>query len=89
MTLVQVVNAYNGYYERENERTKALQIITWETTRWHAWVLFNIYVDKKYRIKDIRKLLSLDWDAKIEPPTMEEMEKINKMFPDIQRNGNK
>lgn len=90
MTITQVINAFNGYYEKESERSKALKIIGWETTRWQTWMLVNIQLKKKDRIKDPSKLLRLEWDEKDKPLTKEEKEILNNRFGEKPRfNGNK
>jgi thiamine kinase-like enzyme len=82
MTVSQVLNAYTGYFEKENERSKALKIITWETTRWNTWVMWNLHVTKKGKLKNPAKLIKFDWDAKEESITKEQYEEINKRFPE-------
>jgi hypothetical protein len=92
MNLGQVFNAYNGYFEREAERTKAIKIIEWETTRWQTWILYNLNVVKKHRINDPKKLIKFEWDSKPDKPDPEKMKKINDLFPDKlrgSRDGNK
>lgn len=89
MTFFQVLNAFNGYLERESERTKVLKILTWESTRWMTWKLWNIGVDKKYRVKDPSKLLKFDWEDQPKQLTPEEQKQIVDFFPDKPRHGNK
>jgi hypothetical protein len=89
LTVSQVINAYNGFYEKELERAKCEKIITWETTRWQTWVLWNLQVTKKYKISDPKKLIKFDWDNKPESIDPKVFEEINNRFPDKFRNGNK
>lgn len=88
MTIAQVLTAYNGYHEREAERLKSLQIVTWESIRWQTWILWNLHVTKKSRMIDPQKLLKFDWDKKPEAPKKEDWDRINNLFPDRLRNGN-
>lgn len=87
MTIGQVLNAYNGYQERELERTRASKIIAWETTRWQTWILYNLNVRKKDRLSSPKRLLKLEWDEKAEKPDPEKMKMINDKFPDKFRHG--
>lgn len=82
LTVTQVLNAYNGYFDKENKRLE----LEWETTRWLAWIEWNLHVTKKNRLKDPRKLIKFAWDTKQEKP---DMDAINKLFPDTLRHGNK
>lgn len=82
MTIAQVFNAFNGYHEKESERTKSEKIIAWETIRWQTWILYNLNVTKKHRIADPKKLIKFDWDEKPQKKDPEEMKKINDLFPD-------
>ena len=89
MSVSQIFNAFNGYYDREKERNKALKIITWETARWEAFIMWNLHVTKKGRLQNPMKLIKFEWETKEEKITPEQWDEINKKFPDKQRNGNK
>jgi len=89
MTITQVLNAFNGYYDREKERAKVVQIVGWETIRWQTFILWNLQVTKKSRINDPKKLIKFEWDSKPEQITKEQWDEINKKFPDKLRNGNR
>ena len=90
MTLSQVVDAINGYRDRQSEESKSNKIIAWETTRWSTWTLLNIQLKKKDRINDPRKLIKFDWDTEIDKLTPEQKEELNNRFGDKPRfNGNK
>ena len=89
MSLPQVIDAIDGHNEKEKARTEAVKIITWEATRWSTWVMWNAHVTKKGRISDPQKLLKFEWDKKPEAPKKEDWDRINSMFPDRLRNGNK
>lgn len=89
MTLAQVINAIDGYNDRERDRAKVAQMLQWESTRWQTFVLWNLHADKKHKIDDVRKLMVFDWEDKPEPPTAEEWEKINSKHPDKPRNGSR
>ena len=56
MTMAQIINAFNGYYDRESERTKATNIIMWESIRWQTFILFNLGVTKKGRLSSPKKI---------------------------------
>jgi hypothetical protein len=83
MTITQVLNAFNGYHDRESERNKALKIIGWETTRWETWKLLNMQGKTlKHDITDPRKLIRFDWEDKGEQMTEEEFKQLADKFPD-------
>ena len=84
-TVSQVLNAYSGYLDKENERTK----LAWEVARWESWINWNLHVTKKGRISDPKKLIKFEWDKKNEKLDPKMWEEINKKFPDRLRNGNK
>ena len=86
MTISQVINAYNGYFERESERSKAQKIVGWETTRWQTMILYNIQADKKHKITDPRKMITFEWEEKDEV-TKEQFETLANRFPDTIKNG--
>jgi len=86
---MQVLNAFNGYQERESERSKALQIVTWEAIRWQTWIMWNLQVTKKGKLNDPRRLIKFDWDKKQENITTEQWNEINKRFPDKIEDGDK
>ena len=88
MTFSQVINAYSGYFERERERAKVVQVMGWETIRWQTWILFNLQVSKKGRINNPQKLIQFEWDKKPEAPKKEEWDKINSLFPDVLKHAN-
>lgn len=87
-TLSQVLRSYSGHFEKENNRIKAIQIVTWEATRWKAFIDWNLHVTKKGRLHDPKKLIKFEWDKKEEKIDPEEMNKIFNLFPDKPRHGN-
>jgi hypothetical protein len=87
MTINQILYAYNGYFERESERAKAVMIVGWETTRWNTFIMWNLHVMKKDRLRDPKQLIKFDWDKEIERPTEEQWKAINDKFPDKDANS--
>jgi hypothetical protein len=88
MTIVQVLNAFNGYHERESERNKALKIISWETTRWMTLKLINMSGKTlKHDIKDPKQLITFDWEDKGEQMTEEQFKELADKFPDTIKDG--
>ena len=85
----QVIDAIDGFVDKERERTKVMQILQWETTRWQTWVMFNLWADKKHKINDPSKLMKFDWEDESKAPTKEEWDQIVNIFPDTPRNGSK
>ena len=81
------MNAYIGYYDRENERVKALNMITWETARFEAFINYNLHVTKKGRLKDPRRLLKFSWEKGLKAPDKTVWDEINKKYPDTIKNG--
>ena len=47
-----------GFYELENERQQQ----EWERTRWQTWVLLNIHIDSKKRLKTPTDLMPFPWE---------------------------
>lgn len=85
LTVSEVLNAYAGYFDRENERTK----LAWEVARWQEYIQWNLHVTKKSRITDPKKLIKFEWDKKGDKIDPEKWEEINSRFPEKLRNGNK
>ena len=83
MTISEVLNAYSGFFDKENKRTE----LQWETTRWLGWIEWNLHVTKKHRINDPKRLIKFEWDKKESKEI--NWDEINKRFPDKLRNGNK
>lgn len=86
MTISQVISAVAGYYDKEGERTKMLNRITWEATRWQTWILWNLQVTKKGKIHNPQKLIRFDWDEKPKPVDKQYMKKLFDKFPDKLKN---
>lgn len=91
MTISQILNAINGYYENKEQQSKLDSIRYWEGVRWQTWVLFNVQVGKKNKISRPEKLIKFEWDKKsrITEEERERLRQINDKFPKYFNNGNK
>jgi hypothetical protein len=86
MTMSQVISAMAGFYDKESERVKTLNRITWEATRWQTWVLWNLQVSKKWKIHNPQKLMHFEWDEKPKPVDRKYMKMLFDKFPDKLKN---
>jgi hypothetical protein len=82
MRISQVLNAINGYYEKEADIVKSLRRLIWGPVRWATWRLVNISGRiLKPEISCPEKMIPFEWD-KIEKPKKDEVEILIKAFPD-------
>ena len=83
MTAAEFYYAWVGWSSRQVE----LQQQAWERTRWEAWVLTSIQLDKKDR-KPMHEMYPLPWDkADITLPELtieERRERVNEMLKCIE-----
>ena len=84
MTAAEFYYAWVGWSSRQVE----LQQQAWERTRWEAWVLTSIQLDKKDR-KPMHEMYPLPWDkADITPPVLsieERRERVNEIMQCIEK----
>lgn len=84
MTAAEFYYAWVGWSSRQVE----LQQQAWERTRWEAWVLTSIQLDKKDR-KPMHEMYPLPWDkADITPPDLsieERRERVNEIMQCIEK----
>ena len=84
MTVAEFYYAWVGWSSRQVE----LQQQAWERTRWEAWVLTSIQLEKKDR-KPMCEMYPLPWDkADITPPALsieERRERVNEMLKCIEK----
>ena len=83
MTAAEFYYAWIGWSRREVEREQQ----AWERTRWEAWVLTSIQLDKKDR-KPMLEMYPLPWDKPIattsELSIDERRERVNEMLKCIE-----
>jgi hypothetical protein len=78
----QLRNKAKGFFDAENDRYKQ----EWERARWGTWVLLNVQLDQKSRIKSPERLLPFSWEKKKVKPakpkgiTDEEKKEIVELF---------
>ena len=91
MTISQVINAYTGFKEQENERIEAHKILAWETVRWQTWWLHNITVLQKHRKRSPLHLIRFLWEKspKITEKERDRLKEASKRFPKRLKDGNK
>ena len=84
MTAAEFYYAWVGWSRREVEREQQ----AWERTRWEAWVLTSIQLDKKDR-KPMLEMYPLPWDKPIattsELSIDERRERVNEMLKCIEK----
>ena len=68
MTVAEFYYAWVGWSSRQVE----LQQQAWERTRWEAWVLTSIQLDKKDR-KPMHEMFPLPWDSEPQVAKQEEL----------------
>jgi hypothetical protein len=82
MTVMQVLNAMDGYYEKESDLAKALRVLIWSPVRWLAWRLVNMSGKvMKQPIDRPELMIHFDWDV-VSTPKAEDVENLNNIFPD-------
>jgi hypothetical protein len=83
MTAAEFYYAWVGWSRREVEREQQ----AWERTRWEAWVLTSIQLDKKDR-RPMLEMYPLPWDKPIATPSElsidERRERVNEMLKCIE-----
>ena len=84
MTAAEFYYAWVGWSRREVEREQQ----AWERTRWEAWVLTSIQLDKKDR-KPMLEMYPLPWDKPIattsELSIDERRERVNELLRCIEK----
>ena len=84
MTAAEFYYAWVGWSSRQVE----LQQQAWERTRWEAWVLTSIQLDKKDR-KPMHEMYPLPWDKAITMPSElsidERRERVNEIMQCIEK----
>ena len=84
MTAAEFYYAWVGWSRREVEREQQ----AWERTRWEAWVLTSIQLDKKDR-KPMLEMYPLPWDKPIattsELSIDERRERVNELMRCIEK----
>ena len=84
MTAAEFYYAWVGWSSRQVE----LQQQAWERTRWEAWVLTSIQLDKKDR-KPMLEMYPLPWDNPIATPSElsidERRERVNELMRCIEK----
>lgn len=82
MKVTQVLNAIDGYSEKELEFIKAVRIIIWSPIRWLAWRLVNMSGKVlKSPINSPEQMIKFEWD-KPQKISEEKKESIINSFPD-------
>ena len=79
MTVMQVLNAMEGYYEKEADLAKVFRVLIWSPVRWSTWVISNMWRKKPVSRPD--QLIKFDWDT-VSTPKAEEIESLLDKFPD-------
>lgn len=76
---MQVLNAMEGYYEKEADLAKALRVLIWSPLRWSTWVISNMW--RKRPVSKPEQLIRFDWDT-VSTPKPEEIENLKDKFPE-------
>jgi len=73
MTPREFQNAMQGFFDRE----KFKESQAWERCRWETWVLVNVQLPRKSKLK-LQDLMKFEWDRKpvVDLPTKEEIERV-------------
>ena len=84
MTAAEFYYAWVGWSRREVEREQQ----AWERTRWEAWVLTSIQLNKKDR-KPMHEMYPLPWDKPTTTPSElsidERRERVNEILKCIEK----